>query len=551
LYAKLGSSVIVILTIVLSFLYLRATWLATQNQELANTNKRIADSLRVTNASLLAALDEQRRLKTKADSATTKAEEEAQNAKQSADIAAKARDYADAQAKRAENEAQRAADSAKVAIAAREAAEARRKEAESRRREVERNRLIEKARALAETQVPQQLQAGNHDVAALLARQAFLFNQKNGGDLQNLIHDALMKTLEAEGRPQVLRGHTGGVRALKFSNDGALISGSDDGTLRLWPRQKNYVESQALAGHTGRVRALAAGSDNGTLFSGSEDRTVRVWNRQQDRFVSIPLSGHQDRVWAVALSPNGKILATGGADNTVRLWHADKPEAGAVAALPHPAWIRAVAFSADGAFLAAGCNDGTIILWKMPAEKPEKFAEMKHDSGLKSLAFHPQQLVLVSGGDGTLIQWRINKTAERQRRWPAHTADVNAITFSRDGRRLATGSSDKKVKLWDFTQNSSTAILEFAHDKFVWSVAFNADAGLLAAGCDNNNVYLWQTQTAALAEEVCRKVKRNLTSDEWRTFIGADIEYEKTCEKLSGFQEGKNTSAKGAKNEQE
>jgi WD40 repeat protein len=535
LYAKLGSGLIVILAIAALVFALFAF------DQLAEKEKYV-DRLRVRGDSLNALLDSTRVLSRREANAKLAAEE---NAKRADDEAKRAKLSAEAEAQAralAEENRQRADERAAFAKKKESEASAALDTAKLRTQEKARLLLIEKARTLAEILAPQQLQAGNHEVAALLARQAFLFNQKNGGDLQNLIHDALMKTLQGEGGPQVLRGHTGGVRALEFFNNGDwLVSGSDDGTLRLWPRQKNYLESQTLAGHTGRVRALAAGSDNRTLFSGSEDRTVRAWNMQQDHLVSTPLSGHQDRVWAVALSPNGKILATGGADNTVRLWHADKLEAGAFVELPHPAWVRAVAFSADGAILAAGCNDGAIILWKISAEKTEKFAELKHEGGLKSLAFHPQQLILMSGGDGTLIQWRIDKTAEKQRIWPAHEADINAIVFSRDGRWLATASSDKKVKLWDFSQ-SSTPILTFAHDKFVWSVAFNANAGLLAAGCDDNNVYLWQTQTAVLAEKVCRKVKRNLTRDEWRAFISADIEYEKTCEKLSGFQEGKNTT---------
>jgi len=426
-------------------------------------------------------------------------------------------------------------------------ASAARDTAEVRSQEKARLLLIEKARNLAEILAPQQLQAGNKDAAALLARQAFLFNQKNDGNLRNLIHGALMKTLEGEGGPQLLRGHTGGVCALAFAADGAwLVSGSDDGTLRLWSRQKNYLESQQLAGHTRSVRTLAIDSKSSILFSGSDDHSVRLWNMQQDHFVSTPLNGHQERVWAAAVSANGKILATGGADNAVRLWHTDKLEAGAFAELPHSAWVRAVAFSADGAILAAGCNDGTIILWKMQVEKPEKFAELKHEGGLKSLAFHPQKLILVSGGDGKMIRWSINKTAERQQSWPAHTADINAITFSRDGRWLATGGSDRKVKLWDFGESRHTPALEFAHAAFVWSVGFNADASLLAAGCDDKNVYLWQTQTTALAEKVCRKVKRNLTRDEWRAFVGDNIDYEKTCD---GWQDGKTDSMKGTKDE--
>jgi len=513
----------------------------------ANTLQEVAD-----NKTKLANAETRRRLEsdsllnvlTKANNETEMRRQEAVKERLKADSLAKAEALA---SQRAEEKTQLAIASEVKTKAALDSAEARRKESESRRQEVVRNRLIEKARTLA-LQASQELQAGNKDLAGLLARQAFLFNEKHGGPWRNLIHDALMKTLQDEGGPLILRGHSGGVRAITFSNDGDwLVSGGDDATLRLWPRQKNYSESQALTGHTRSVRALAAGSQNGALFSCSDDRTVRWWDMQKGHFVSTPLSGHQERVWAVAESPDGKILATGGADNSVRLWHSDKLDAGAFATLPHPAWVRAVAFSADQTILAVGGDDGTIILWKILAEKPEKSAELRHEGGIKSLTFHPRQLILVSGGNnGKIMQWRVNKIAERQQSWAAHDAAINAITFSRDGRWLATGSSDKNVKLWDFNQSGHTPALVFARGAFVWSVAFNADASLLAAGCDDNNVYLWLTQTESLADKVCSKVKRNLSREEWRAFIGADIEYEKTCDRLP---DGKTNASKGAKDE--
>lgn len=540
-YVKIGSGLIVILAIAAFAFALYAIKQANQNAQYAVQLKQSATQLKMRGDSLNLLLDSTRvlykRINIANDSAFASAQraiDEAMKAKRAAAAEAEARTLAEEQkkaadenaklAKRKESEANAARDSAKVS-----------------EQEKTRLLLVEKARTLAEIQAPQQLQVGNNEVAALLARQAFLFNQKNGGDLQNLIHDALMQTLQGEGGPQLLRGHTGGVRALAFiASDAWLASGSDDGTLRLWRREKNYRDAQALPGHTGRVRALAAGPQNNALFSGGEDRAVRFWNLQQDHFVSTSLSGHQERVWAAAVSANGKILASGGADNVVRLWHTEKLEAGAFAELPHPAWVRTIAFSAEGAMLAVGCEDGKIILWKMAAEKPEKFTEAKHDGGLKSLAFHPQQSILLSGGnDGKIIQWRVNKTVEKQWSRAGHDAAINAVAFSRDGRRFATGSSDKKVKLWDFGASRQTPILEFAHPAFVWAVAFNADAGLLAAGCDDKNVYLWQTQTAVLAEKVCRKVKRDLTREEWRAFIGDNIAYEKSCD---GVQDGKTDS---------
>jgi hypothetical protein len=38
--------------------------------------------------------------------------------------------------------------------------------------------------------------------------------------------------------------------------------------------------------------------------------------------------------------------------------------------------------------------------------------------------------------------------------------------------------------------------------------------------------------TARIADMVCERVWRNLTLDEWRQFIGADIPYERTCPNL-------------------
>ena len=40
---------------------------------------------------------------------------------------------------------------------------------------------------------------------------------------------------------------------------------------------------------------------------------------------------------------------------------------------------------------------------------------------------------------------------------------------------------------------------------------------------------MWASSTEGLSELVCQKVRRNLTMEEWRQFVGADIPYERTC----------------------
>jgi WD40 repeat protein len=63
----------------------------------------------------------------------------------------------------------------------------------------------------------------------------------------------------------------------------------------------------------------------------------------------------------------------------------------------------------------------------------------------------------------------------------------------------------------------------------VTSVAFSPDRQRLAAGSWGETIRIWIAYTEILAEMVCEKVWRNLTWDEWRQFVSADLLYKRTC----------------------
>ncbi len=78
-----------------------------------------------------------------------------------------------------------------------------------------------------------------------------------------------------------------------------------------------------------------------------------------------------------------------------------------------------------------------------------------------------------------------------------HTDPVYTVAFSADGKRIATGSFDKSVKLWDAATGKElrTFAGKAGHQSLVTAVTFSPDgSGLASAGTDNF-VKLWDVPT--------------------------------------------------------
>ena len=76
------------------------------------------------------------------------------------------------------------------------------------------------------------------------------------------------------------------------------------------------------------------------------------------------------------------------------------------------------------------------------------------------------------------------------RRWRGILRDVWSVSFSPDGTKVASGSDDKTVKLWDVTSGECLQTLE-GHSSRVRSVSFSPDGTKVASGSDDKTVKLW------------------------------------------------------------
>ncbi|KAL2889226.1 Vegetative incompatibility protein HET-E-1 [Ceratocystis lukuohia] len=119
-----------------------------------------------------------------------------------------------------------------------------------------------------------------------------------------------------------------------------------------------------------------------------------------------------------------------------------------------------------------------------------------HKSDVSSVVFSNDRQRLASGSyDRTVKIWDATSGACLQT-FESHFSFVTSVAFSNDGQRLASGSCDRTVKIWDTTSGTCLQTLE-GHGDYVKSVVFSNDGQRLASGSDDRKVKIWDATSGA------------------------------------------------------
>ncbi|GJM63437.1 hypothetical protein [Persicobacter diffluens] len=387
-------------------------------------------------------------------------------------------------------------------------------------------RLLSVARSMA----IKSRQISDSTTQGLVAQQAFNFFANNGGkmfdpDIYNGLYYGL-KRLKPEAY-NVLEGHQFNVRAISSTSSREdIFSAGSDGKILQWKGGVYEMVPEVIFDDRKLVHQAMAVSENGRYLLAGGAYPYLLFFDLTNGFEpeKIPLKGNES--WRIDFGNHDRYAAV--LTSSGELYKFNIQEKALEFLLKKESKINTMAMHPTLPLVITGNTRGEVHRVELASASENLL--FKRNTSMITLAMNKKGSRLACGAENGVVylyHWARMHVAEEFR---GHKSRVNNLSFNTAGNRLASGSFDRTVRLWDLDFPKDQPVILDDHKDWVWSIGFSGEDDFLLAGCKDNLIRKWPAKTEQMAREMCQLLPRDLSQEEWKSYVAEDIPFEQTCQ---------------------
>lgn len=238
----------------------------------------------------------------------------------------------------------------------------------------------------------------------------------------------------------------------------------------------------------GRIHAIdsVSFSPNSMFFATGGVEGLHLWETSTGQLLHVITV--TSRIYTVRFSPDGSYLLSSGTSGDVSLWDSKNGELVRRFVDPESILLLDVAFSPDGQLVFASNSNGVVLFNTETGEVAGRI----YISSVDRLAVSPdgQYVLTITSVDSIARLWKV-KTNTYIR---AFIQNGLQSTFSPDGNTIAIADSDNTVRLWNVTTGQEILLL-IGHAGTIKAMAFSPDGKTIVTASDDGTARLWNVQT--------------------------------------------------------
>ncbi|HOF20310.1 MAG TPA: hypothetical protein PLO24_03585 [Bacteroidales bacterium] len=374
---------------------------------------------------------------------------------------------------------------------------------------------------------------GQKDLQTLLAYQAYLFNLNNGGyendaDIFNGLYNVVKQYGEGF---KYYNGHQGEIKSIAFrpGTEEFYCSDSEKKILK-WTLNGGSNDFREVYSGERVIRILAADPEGSWLAAGEENSSIIMIPLKPGE-TRYKLSAHLAGINSLNFSADGKHLYSASYDGRVLKW--DLNEKTCINITPAQINVHTADISPGGKFIAGITAEGSVTVWNPDDIQEHKWIQSERKN-ITVVRFRKDDRTLAIGNTEGFVELWDALSGKRLSGTRAHEGRINDIRFNEELNQMATAGNDSCIRIFDISDMAGLSVLPvvFADNGgTVTALAFSNNGQQIVSGIMGREMNLASRPASAgfMVQNICTLVTRNLTEDEWNTWVDRDIPREEAC----------------------